>query len=186
MKTECEKGVEMLACTCMYYLSKKNCPTLCKSPFIDQDNTIWLLRWWLVFCMASPRGYRCRHAPRHDFVEIFEVLWSDGPPYLLWFPPWTSLEGDRKHRKPRREWTSKRIEADARCDAREALPSRSEGFNCRAYKWRKEGLESHHSRVPQKSLRKHAEAHGGSDSLGGTPYKILVIIWAIQLYYLDQ
>ena len=23
-----------------YYLSKKNCPTLCKSPFIDQDNTI--------------------------------------------------------------------------------------------------------------------------------------------------
>ncbi len=26
------------------------------------------------------------------------------------------------------------------------------------------------------SLRKHAEAHGGSDSRGGTPYKILVII----------
>ena len=66
-----------------YYLSKKNCPTLCKSPFIDQDNTIWLLRWWLVFCMASPRGYHCRHAPRHAFVEIFEVLCSDGPPNLL-------------------------------------------------------------------------------------------------------
>ena len=75
-----------------YYLSKKNCPTLCKSPFIDQDNTIWLLRWWLVFCMASPRGYHCRHAPRHAFVEIFEVLWSDGPPDLLcdfFFSEWT-------------------------------------------------------------------------------------------------
>ena len=51
---------------------------------------------------------------------------------------------------------------------------------------RKEGLEGHYSRVPQKSLWKHAEAHGGSDSRGGTPYKILVIIWAIKLYYLDQ
>ena len=68
---------------CMYYLSKKNCPTLCKSPFIDQDNTIWLLRWWLVFFMVSPRAYHCRHAPWHAFVEIFEVLCSEGPPDLL-------------------------------------------------------------------------------------------------------
>ena len=41
---------------------------------------------------------------------------------------------------------------------------------------RKEGLEGHHYRVPRKSLRKHAEAHGGNDSRGGPPYKILVII----------
>ena len=41
---------------------------------------------------------------------------------------------------------------------------------------RKEGLEGHHSRVPQKSLRKHAEGHGGSDSRVGTPYEIQVII----------
>ena len=41
---------------------------------------------------------------------------------------------------------------------------------------RQEGLEGHHSRVPRKSLQKHAKAHGGSDSRGGTPYKILVII----------
>ena len=33
--------------------------------------------------MASPCGYHCRRAPRHAFVEIFEVLWSDGPPDLL-------------------------------------------------------------------------------------------------------
>ena len=44
------------------------------------------------------------------------------------------LEGDRKHRKARREQKSERIKADARCDAREALPSRSKGFNCRAYR----------------------------------------------------
>ena len=30
-----------------------------------------------------PCGYHCRRAPRHAFVEIFEVLWSDGPPDLL-------------------------------------------------------------------------------------------------------
>ena len=34
--------------------------------------------------MASPRGNHCRHAPRHAFVEIFEVLYSDGPPDLLY------------------------------------------------------------------------------------------------------
>ena len=33
--------------------------------------------------MASPCCYHCRRAPRHAFVEIFEVLWSDGPPDLL-------------------------------------------------------------------------------------------------------
>ena len=36
---------------------------------------------------------------------------------------------------------------------------------------RKEGLEGHHSSVPQKSLHKHAEAHGGSDSRGGDAIK---------------
>ena len=30
-----------------------------------------------------PLGYLCHHAPWHAFVEIFEVLWSDGPPDLL-------------------------------------------------------------------------------------------------------
>ena len=41
---------------------------------------------------------------------------------------------------------------------------------------RKEGLEGHHSRVPRKSLQKHDEAHGVSDSRRGPPYKIQVII----------
>ena len=40
----------------------------------------------------------------------------------------------------------------------------------------KEGLEGRHSRVPQKSLRKHAEVHSGNDSRRGTPYKLLVSI----------
>ena len=51
---------------------------------------------------------------------------------------------------------------------------------------REESLEGHHSRVPQKSLRIHAEAHGCGDSLGRTPYQVLGIVWAMKLYYFDQ
>ena len=40
-----------------------------------------MLRWWLVFGMASSRGYHHGHAPRHAFIEILEVFWSDGSPY---------------------------------------------------------------------------------------------------------
>ena len=47
--------------------------------------------------MASPRGYHCRRTRRHAFVDIFEVLWSDGPP-------------DRKEEKKLKEEAEKKME----------------------------------------------------------------------------
>ena len=55
--------------------------------------------------MASPRGYHCRHAPRHAFVEIFKVLWSNGP-------------SDRKEEKKRKEEAEKKTE-EAREEGKE-------------------------------------------------------------------
>ena len=47
--------------------------------------------------MADPCGYQCRHAPRHAFVKIFVVLWSDGPPDLLCdFDDLGGWKGDRE------------------------------------------------------------------------------------------
>ena len=54
---------------------------------------------------GAPRGYHCRHAPWYAFVEIFEVLWSDGPP-------------DRKEEKKLKEEAEKKTE-EAREEGKE-------------------------------------------------------------------